>query len=144
MPCDKTTESYNPYEARILRRIVAERTADLRRANERATEWEGLAAGRLARVTELETGIRDIQLSSEATGKAAIVALEDAKTRILLLEKSLRFIEHVDKTPFYGYTGLQADKDRRGQLPEKAGTRWLAPREIVRGLKLPVVEEGAA
>jgi len=103
------------------------------------------------------TACDDIERLKRETDEAKLIAhgveegaaewesdCKDAQERIALLEKSLRFIEHVDKTPFYGCTGLQADKDRRGQLPEKSGQRWKTPREMVRELKLPVVEGGAA
>lgn len=123
----------------------------LSRERERATEWEGIAAGRLARAERAEDALKlervrsakrqtEIErLDGEMGGLYA--GVETASARIALLEKTLRFIEHVDKTPPYGYTRLQADKDRRGMLPEKSGQRWKSPREIVRELKLTSVAE---
>lgn len=114
--------------------------AELRRERERANEWEGLAVGRLATVEQLKV---DVAVVEDACGRSDLIAaqrlekMNAGNARIALLEKSLRFIERVDKTPVYRCKGTRADKDRHGQLPKKSGQRWKTPREIVGDLKLP-------
>ncbi len=71
-----------------------------------------------------------------------IETIQAARARIALLEKTLRFIDRVDKTPNYTGRGTQADKDRHGQLPKESGQRWKTPRELVKDLKLPEVTDG--
>ena len=136
--------------------------ADLRRERERAKCWESIAAGRRARVAEAEMiahGVcegsaeweddcKDAQARVLGQRKAFDAATDEFKdtvardkARIALLEKTLRFIERVDKTPMYGCKGTDADRNRYNQLPDDAGQRWKTPREMIRDLKLPA--EGA-
>ena len=143
--------------AQVLHEVAREldqMRADLANANERATEWEGIAAGRLAaledararvavldaeldkRLGHIDGWIRDLNTASEES--------RARQERIILLEKTLRFITRIDKTPIYGCGGTKADRDRNGQLPKAAGTRWLTPREMVKNLKLLAADRGGA
>lgn len=123
-----------------LRQETAEAKLIARGVEEGAAEWEDDCKEAQARVAKLYKNIAELG-TSIGDHQADILILranrDNDKTRIALLEKSLRFIERVDKTPAYRCKGTNADRDRHGQLPKKSGQRWKTPREIVGDLKLP-------
>lgn len=130
-------EGYDPWNA--LRGIAA----DIKRMHALEAENSRLVDDHIKDTNEIGTlaAVLVEDLGEKSTGESVCVAaarlLLGDKERLALLTKTLRFIEHVDKTPFYGCSGTRADKDRRGQLPKAAGQRWKTPREMVRDLQLP-------
>lgn len=77
-------------EERALMKVYAdETTADLRRERERANEWEGLAAGRLAALRETRDELEGVIDGERAMRRNGIKATKADKARITLLEAFL-------------------------------------------------------